>query len=210
MSTITQECEDTMRDVCGSARRASAGNCFVCAGQHQMLLKMGGCTAPMVDDFCAQQDDPSADLQNAQRCDLFLRQLIGPNNYYEDCQEQALRLKAQQLLPECVRAECDLNAWCRNNSIDMCPDADFCTSPEYGFAGTCESCTIGTYTCGGGVRCITPSISVGKPGCTLNKCPSFNCNSGKCAVGSDHAGTAGKYGTWEQCQKACTPTPGIR
>ena len=202
--SITQECEDSMRHLCGSARRASAGNCYVCAGQHQMLLKMAGCTNDMIDVFCGQHDDPSADLQNAQRCDLFLRQLIGPNNYYKDCKEQALRMRALGIAPECDRAECDLNAWCRNNSIDTCPDADFCTSPEYGFAGTCESCTIGTSTCGGGVRCITPSISVGKPGCTLNKCPSFNCNSGKCTVGPD-VGTVGKYGTWEQCQKACKP-----
>lgn len=45
-------CLDALTNLCDDARRASAGNCFVCAGQHQAALMHAGCGESDFDNFC--------------------------------------------------------------------------------------------------------------------------------------------------------------
>jgi hypothetical protein len=47
------ECQQgVLQELCGGARRASVGNCFVCAGQHQARLKQTGCEEGDIDVYC--------------------------------------------------------------------------------------------------------------------------------------------------------------
>jgi len=45
-------CLDALTNLCDGARRASAGNCLVCAGQHQAALMHAGCGESDFDNFC--------------------------------------------------------------------------------------------------------------------------------------------------------------
>ena len=45
-------CFDALATLCDGARRASAGNCLVCAGQHQAALMHAGCGESDFDNFC--------------------------------------------------------------------------------------------------------------------------------------------------------------
>ena len=46
------QCRTELNQLCGAAKRAGAGNCFVCCGMHQSPLKAAGCTSPDIDTFC--------------------------------------------------------------------------------------------------------------------------------------------------------------
>ena len=46
-------CLAQLKLLCSSARRASAGNCYVCCGQHQSTLRASGCTQNNFDQFCS-------------------------------------------------------------------------------------------------------------------------------------------------------------
>ena len=45
-------CLPVLADLCTSAKRASVGNCLVCAGSHQRELEQAGCTNEDFDSFC--------------------------------------------------------------------------------------------------------------------------------------------------------------
>ena len=46
-------CTDSLARLCDSARRASAGDCLVCCGQHQPQLQQANCNSPAIDAFCS-------------------------------------------------------------------------------------------------------------------------------------------------------------
>ena len=46
------QCARIMADFCGNAKRSSAGNCFICCGQHQQTLQRSGCTEADISAFC--------------------------------------------------------------------------------------------------------------------------------------------------------------
>eukprot|EP01047_Picozoa_sp_COSAG01_P017429 COSAG01_NODE_923_length_12710_cov_68.328919_3_plen_220_part_00 len=48
----TPMCRSTFNGLCASARAASLGNCFVCAGAHQAQLVEAGCQPSDVDTLC--------------------------------------------------------------------------------------------------------------------------------------------------------------
>ena len=45
-------CETMLRTVCGAAKRAGKGNCFICTGQHQQAMMQVHCTQSDFDLFC--------------------------------------------------------------------------------------------------------------------------------------------------------------
>ena len=47
-------CAAEEQNLCGSAKRASSGNCFICMGAHQQALMRAGCTNADFEKFCAQ------------------------------------------------------------------------------------------------------------------------------------------------------------
>ena len=46
-------CLHELETLCADAKRSSAGNCFVCAGQHQAQLEAAHCVAADFDTYCA-------------------------------------------------------------------------------------------------------------------------------------------------------------
>jgi hypothetical protein len=52
------ECQSTITKLCGDAKRASAGSCFVCAGQHASALRRVGCSEQDLDRFCSPASTP--------------------------------------------------------------------------------------------------------------------------------------------------------
>jgi hypothetical protein len=52
-SAENMQCQRTMAQVCGDAKRASAGNCFVCCGSHQAIFHAAGCTNRDFSSYCA-------------------------------------------------------------------------------------------------------------------------------------------------------------
>eukprot|EP01047_Picozoa_sp_COSAG01_P014995 COSAG01_NODE_741_length_13888_cov_119.430996_14_plen_219_part_00 len=51
-SVFGTHCLESLKEYCGAALRASKGNCFVCCGEHQHVLKTSGCTSADIDAFC--------------------------------------------------------------------------------------------------------------------------------------------------------------
>ena len=51
-------CSDQLLLLCGNARRASGGNCLVCAGQHQSQLLDAGCNDPTIEAWCSGVEPP--------------------------------------------------------------------------------------------------------------------------------------------------------
>ena len=49
-STTSLECSNALDKLCGGARRASAGNCLVCVGQHQSIKQK--CESTDIDNYC--------------------------------------------------------------------------------------------------------------------------------------------------------------
>jgi hypothetical protein len=45
-------CTQALESACGDAKRASTGNCFVCASSHQQALHAAGCSEACIDSFC--------------------------------------------------------------------------------------------------------------------------------------------------------------
>ena len=45
-------CLNALTRLCDGARRASLGNCYVCAGQNQAALLQDGCAQSDFDSFC--------------------------------------------------------------------------------------------------------------------------------------------------------------
>ena len=45
-------CESRLLQTCDNARRVSAGNCFLCCGQHASSLRQQGCDEYDFDTFC--------------------------------------------------------------------------------------------------------------------------------------------------------------
>ena len=45
-------CKAALELLCASARRSSAGNCFICCGQHQYDLRTAGCQQVDLDNYC--------------------------------------------------------------------------------------------------------------------------------------------------------------
>jgi hypothetical protein len=60
---LKPSCKTALLQLCAAARRASAGNCFVCAGAHQQQLQQAQCVQRELDSFCRTQDghDPESD-----------------------------------------------------------------------------------------------------------------------------------------------------
>ena len=61
----TTDCTDSLAQLCSSARRASAGDCLVCAGVHQPELQRVNCNNPTIGAWCsgaAPAPDASRDL----------------------------------------------------------------------------------------------------------------------------------------------------
>jgi hypothetical protein len=52
INTEETNCRATLQQLCQSARAASAGDCFVCCGQHQHQLQRAGCVAADFEPFC--------------------------------------------------------------------------------------------------------------------------------------------------------------
>lgn len=50
------ECTAALGALCGDAKRASAGNCFVCAGSHASQLRVASCVGASIDAFCSAAD----------------------------------------------------------------------------------------------------------------------------------------------------------
>ena len=46
-------CKGALQQLCEGARRVSAAQCFVCAGQHQGKLKRAGCREAAIDRYCS-------------------------------------------------------------------------------------------------------------------------------------------------------------
>jgi hypothetical protein len=46
-------CTAALASSCAGAKRASTGNCFVCAGQHQSSLLAAGCTNADITTYCS-------------------------------------------------------------------------------------------------------------------------------------------------------------
>ena len=59
LETCPPRCIDTLGELCSAAKRASAGNCFVCCGQHQQQVEAVGCTVADFNDFCTGQPPPT-------------------------------------------------------------------------------------------------------------------------------------------------------
>jgi glucose/arabinose dehydrogenase len=59
--TNSEACDAALQELCAPARRASAGNCFVCVGQHQEQLKAAHCRPTNFDSFCHEHSlvDPA-------------------------------------------------------------------------------------------------------------------------------------------------------
>lgn len=53
-STGNGQCAPRLDELCASARAASVGNCFVCAGTHQSQIKKAKCTEADIDNFCSR------------------------------------------------------------------------------------------------------------------------------------------------------------
>merc|ERR1711865_1109600 len=47
-----EACGTQLQTLCASARRASAGNCLICAGTHAAKLQAAGCKEKDFDAFC--------------------------------------------------------------------------------------------------------------------------------------------------------------
>jgi hypothetical protein len=54
----TPGCQRKLKEICSGAKRASAGNCFVCAGQYASALHKVGCTEQDLDRFCSVRPNP--------------------------------------------------------------------------------------------------------------------------------------------------------
>lgn len=54
-SNISLDCLRGATRLCADAKKASAGNCYVCTGQHQAVLHAAGCSDRDVHNFCTQQ-----------------------------------------------------------------------------------------------------------------------------------------------------------
>lgn len=50
----TGSCLDALGSVCHGAQQSSAGNCFICCGQHQRMLMAARCTEYDFDRYCHQ------------------------------------------------------------------------------------------------------------------------------------------------------------
>eukprot|EP01046_Picozoa_sp_COSAG06_P041988 COSAG06_NODE_5288_length_3583_cov_1.380310_2_plen_128_part_00 len=50
----TTPCAVALAALCHDARQTSAGNCFICCGQHQRQLMVASCSQPDFDSFCHQ------------------------------------------------------------------------------------------------------------------------------------------------------------
>ena len=61
--TITKgsstDCTDQLIDNCDGARRASVGNCLVCAGQHARQLQIAHCDNPAIQAWCSGPPPPA-------------------------------------------------------------------------------------------------------------------------------------------------------
>ena len=51
----TAQCAAALTALCHGARQSSAGNCFICCGQHQRQLMVARCSQPDFDSFCHQR-----------------------------------------------------------------------------------------------------------------------------------------------------------
>jgi hypothetical protein len=57
--SMDQGCQAELDRLCGNARRASAGNCHLCTGTHQELLR-ANCSATDVHTYCSRQASATA------------------------------------------------------------------------------------------------------------------------------------------------------
>ena len=46
-------CEQSLSTLCGRAKNAGKGNCFICTGQHQQAFMQAHCSQHDFDNFCA-------------------------------------------------------------------------------------------------------------------------------------------------------------
>ena len=139
-------CYETLNKSCAAQRDQPGMGCLVCAGQHQQDLEKAGCDSTMINYWCANPVDP----KDAVICDRYLRMFVGDYNTYDVCMTKAKAETAAMGNIYCQGRS--LDKWCTANSIDRCPDEDFCTNSAYGFKGTCEPCLNDgkPSTCGGG------------------------------------------------------------
>jgi hypothetical protein len=54
-AALRTTCTNALAGSCEFAKRASAGNCLVCAGQHQETLQGAGCQEADFDSWCSGQ-----------------------------------------------------------------------------------------------------------------------------------------------------------
>jgi hypothetical protein len=47
------QCTAALSALCSDAKRASLGNCYVCAGSHALEMKTAGCTDASIDAYCS-------------------------------------------------------------------------------------------------------------------------------------------------------------
>eukprot|EP01047_Picozoa_sp_COSAG01_P042200 COSAG01_NODE_3670_length_5810_cov_30.694099_3_plen_458_part_00 len=110
-------CTNALAQLCGAARSASAGNCFVCAGMHQAELMSAGCTNPAIAAWCATE-------QGVMSCNTPL--LV-------DCAAVGRRALAPELFGmkrECAGGVCGVEDCCAPPSCHDEPGWETCG--EYG------------------------------------------------------------------------------
>eukprot|EP01049_Picozoa_sp_SAG25_P004961 SAG25_NODE_325_length_9774_cov_10.836899_5_plen_527_part_00 len=52
-ASASASCTSALQQLCGTAQRATAGNCFLCCSTYQAQLQSAQCTSANVDSFCA-------------------------------------------------------------------------------------------------------------------------------------------------------------